>query len=274
MKLNKEQKNKFLMKLRNVLKQDIGNEENPQKFHNDIEIGPGGNTASIGINEDFRALVREVVEDVMNEYYPESFSFDEFKEINSYSGKLQYAERNLQKISSGSARTAYKIDDEKVLKVAKNKKGLAQNSEEAEMYKQKYDVIARVFETDDNDYWIEMELAKKISPSRFKQIAGISLEEIGRYLMIRNFNDNRYDEEMKAYEEKYEENDFFTGLNEFIFDYAYPVGDFKRISTYGEVSRDGVPKVVVIDIGASQDVLDTHYSRKNKIRQNQYGGRY
>ena len=118
MKLNKEQKDKLIMKLRGIKKKDIGNEQNPKKFHNDIEIGPGGNTAQIGINESqFRKLIREMIEDIMTEDYPPSFSFDEFKKIGSYAGKLKYVEKNLQKIKSGSGRTVYKIDDQKVVKL-------------------------------------------------------------------------------------------------------------------------------------------------------------
>ena len=59
--MSKKQKNNFLMKLHNVVKPDIGNEQNPKKFHNDIEIGPGGNTAQIGINENLRKLIRNII---------------------------------------------------------------------------------------------------------------------------------------------------------------------------------------------------------------------
>ena len=61
MKLSKEQRNDLLMKLRGIRKPDIGNEQNPQKFHNDIELGPGGNTVSIGINETLRKVIREII---------------------------------------------------------------------------------------------------------------------------------------------------------------------------------------------------------------------
>jgi len=58
--LNKSEKNDLLTKLRNVVERPVkkttyefGNEDiyHPTKNHNDIEIGPGGNTAQIGINE-------------------------------------------------------------------------------------------------------------------------------------------------------------------------------------------------------------------------------
>lgn len=268
MKLQKQEKSNLLQKLRNIVKPDIGNEENPSKHHNDIEIGPGGNTAAIGINENLRIIIREMIEDVMSEYYPQSFSFDEFKDISSYAGKLKYADRNLQKIKSGSGRTAYKVDDEKVLKVAKNEKGLAQNREESEGHKQNYDIIAKVFEVDNDDYWVEMELAKKLTPNRFKEITGISIKDLSLYFFYLRMNQinsrNSYGEKIENFENTYEDNDFFNSLKEFVFDYDFHTGDLGRISSYGEVSRDGSPKVVLIDFGLSKSVYDDYYKPKPK----------
>ena len=66
MKLGKEQKSDLIKRLRNVVKPDIGNEQNPKKFHNDIEVGAGGNTVQIGINENIRKIIREIVEEIVN----------------------------------------------------------------------------------------------------------------------------------------------------------------------------------------------------------------
>ena len=37
--------------------------------------------------------------------------------------------------------------------------------------------------------------------------------------------------------------------------------DFGKLSSYGEVIRDGKPAVVLIDFGCSNDVWKTHYVR-------------
>lgn len=190
--------------------------------------------------------------------YPQSFSFDQFNKIPSYAGKLKYANTHLQRITSGSSRTVYKIDEEKALKIAKNKKGLDQNRIESDRSIHSYGVTAEVFETADDNFWLEMELAKKLSPKRFKELTGISLEELQgalRYLDVRRGkqkygkhpNDNIY------------ENDFYQDLERFIVDYDFPIGDFSRLNSYGEVIRDGNPKVVLIDFGLSNDVWNTHY---------------
>jgi len=194
---------------------------------------------------------------------PESFNFEEFKNIRSFAGKQRYAKQHLLgKVGAGSARAVFKIDDEKVIKIALNNKGIAQNISEAEGYKQNYDVVARVFETDENDMWIEMELAKKITLRRFKELTGTSPEEIGRWLA------SERGEKTWGTVTDLEDNEFAEEMSDFTGDYQYPVpGDFTKISTYGEVLRDGVPKVVVIDFGfdiSVKDVYDT--ARKEKVQ--------
>ena len=93
--------------------------------------------------------------------YPTSFDIQQFKQIRSFAEKIRYCDSRLIKLGSGSGRIVYQIDDEKVLKLAKNAKGIAQNAVEAEGYIQNYSIAARVFETDDNDSFVEMELARK-----------------------------------------------------------------------------------------------------------------
>ena len=61
------------------------------------------------------------------EDYPIGWNKTEFEAINSFGGKLKYAREHLQIIASGSGRSVFRIDDQKAIKIAKNKKGLAQN---------------------------------------------------------------------------------------------------------------------------------------------------
>jgi hypothetical protein len=49
---------------------------------------------------------------------------DEFKGLITFKDRITYCDNNLKKISSGSGRIVYMIDDIKVLKLSKNSKGL------------------------------------------------------------------------------------------------------------------------------------------------------
>lgn len=203
--------------------------------------------------------------------YPVSFSFEEFNNIKSYNGKLKYANERLQKISSGSARVVYKVDEEKVLKIAKNKKGIGQNSIESDWGLQRMsDIVAKIFDTNDDHFWVEMELAKKLTPNRFKQLTGMSVNEVQDMLRVmetlNNSSRRKYlkPEQLKElhdeFSQKVNDNEFLTSLTDMIMNFGmkYP-GDFGRVNSYGEVLREGVPTVVLVDFGLSESVWDDFY---------------
>ena len=114
--------------------------------------------------------------------YPASFTMEELKKLNSFAQRIRYCNQHLNKINSGSGRIIYQIDDKKVLKLAKNRKGIAQNSVEAEGYIQNYDIVSKVFDTDDDDTFVEMELARKVTPTIFRNVVGFDFKYIYPYL--------------------------------------------------------------------------------------------
>jgi len=205
--------------------------------------------------------------------YPTNFDFEKFRSINSFVGRIKYAkEMLLGRVGSGSGRAVFRIDDEKVLKVALNGKGVQQNSTEAGAYKQDYDAVARVFDYDQEGTWIEMELAKKINASRFQQLVGVTLEEMVTWL--------GYTTGKILYKPRQErlrdlrKNEFAENIGRFASDFDYPVpGDFAKINSYGEVLRDGRPTVVVIDFGYDSATDDMYATAKKKSRQ-RYDNRY
>lgn len=213
---------------------------------------------------EIRSKIREIIEEILGEDYPQAFSFQQLEDISSYAGKLRYAETHLVKLASGSARVVYKVDDTKVLKMAKNKKGLAQNSVEAQGYLQNYEIVAQVFETDNDDYWIEMEYARKVSKADFKRITGVSLEELEKYLRYMRFQMNprrgffgfHIEPEVK---QRMEDSEFVDDLMQFVNDNDMETGDMGRLSTWGKVLRDGEERIVLIDYGLTNSVYKDYY---------------
>jgi hypothetical protein len=202
--------------------------------------------------------------DYLKEAYPENFSFQEFDTIRSYNGKLKYANQRLRKLSSGSARVVYQIDDEKVLKIAKNKKGLAQNGSESDWSKEAYDVTAKVFNSSEDFFWLEMELAKKLTPTRFKQLTGLSIQDmqLAMRALRERMRPSPYGMNVKLdsdFEKKLYENEFYLDIERFVADYDMETGDFGRINSYGEVIRDGKEKVVLVDFGVTNQVWIDYY---------------
>jgi hypothetical protein len=160
------------------------------------------------------------------------------------------------------------IDSEKVLKLAKNQKGLAQNEVEIQYGNEGYleDIVAKVYDYDENNLWLEMQLAKKLTKSIFKKITGFNFDDFAAAVYnygIDSGNAGRHAQKRNVDKEVVEqmwENEFTYGIFDFIGNYGVPVGDLTRLNSYGVVSENGVERVVLIDYGLTHDVYKSFYS--------------
>lgn len=214
------------------------------------------------------SLVFELIDSMIDEDYPQSWNIEEFKSLTSFNARVKYCEEHLQRISSGSSRIVYKIDNEKVLKLAKNKKGLAQNETEITFSRElgSDGILAKLYEYSEENLWVEMELARKLKVADFKRITGFSFKDysaaINNYGMDVDPRINRgfrKDIDSEIVEAMWED-EFVYGMFQYIGDYGLPVGDLMRLNTYGVVKGDGEERVVVIDYGLDNDVYTTYYS--------------
>lgn len=209
-------------------------------------------------------LLKILIENYLEEDYPSTWNIEEFKNLKSFNQRIKYCEEHLTRISSGSSRIVYKIDEVKVLKLAKNKKGISQNEVEIE-YSNDYmwdSVVAQVFDYDENYLWLEMELARKLTTSAFKNITGFSFFDYSDALQYTyNTAFTRFKRYKPIdYDEMFEE-EFIGDIFSLIGNYEnIVVGDLKRTSSYGLVNRNGVDQIVMIDYGLTRDVYDSYYS--------------
>lgn len=214
-----------------------------------------------------RDLFEGFDESVLNEDYPETFNFDEFKQIRSYAGKMKYAAQHLGKpIGQGSSRIVYRIDNNKVLKLAKNRKGIGQNSVEIDWGRESYyeDIIAKIFDADfDNYYWVEMELATRAKKDDFKRLWDADFEDVGKYLFNREA-ENRNGWQMYTLDpdvkDELDNNEYVGELVSFMFDSNNKAGDLTKLNSYGIVRRPMGEYLVVIDYGLNKDVWTSYYS--------------
>lgn len=210
----------------------------------------------------------EIYNEILDEDYPPSFDMEEFKSLSSFNKRIKYCESNLKRISSGSSRIVYAIDDEKVLKLGKNSKGLSQNEIEIEygQYRDLDDIVAKIFDYQENWLWVEMELARKLKVADFKRITGFNFKDF--CIAITNYGNqvNKHKNTLtypKLDEEIIEamwEDEFMYGIFSFIGNYDLPVGDLTRLNSYGWVKRDGEDHIVIIDYGLTHDVYGSYYS--------------
>jgi hypothetical protein len=207
-----------------------------------------------------------IYESALDEDYPKGFDLNKFKTLTSWAAKQRYAQEQLGKpIGRGSSRIVYKVDEGKVLKLAKNAKGLLQNEVEIDISSTEYypDILAQVFDYDKEGHlWVEMELARRAKKSDFKSVYGINFEDMGMHL--RNYealsNGKRkifgIDPEV---EEAMYENEFVSELQNFMADTNSLSGDIAAIGSWGMVKRDGIFKPVLIDFGITNAIYQDYY---------------
>ena len=195
---------------------------------------------------------------ILQQEFVEGFDMKEFLALPTYAKKIKYAGERLRRLASGSSRTVYTIDNAKVLKLAKNVKGLAQNEAEGDWgLNQMYgDIIAKVLDRDEEWRWIVSEYAKPVTKTRFKHLVGVDIYIFFRYLRDELDGINSYvsPEDKKILDE----NEFFGELMGLIRDFDMEIGDFGRGSSFGEL--DG--RIVIIDYGLTKTVFNTHYARR------------
>lgn len=210
-------------------------------------------------------------ENDLNEDYPEAFNMEEFKQLRSFAARVRYCEQKLRRISSGSARIVYEIDNEKVLKLAKNTKGLAQNEAEGnDWYLQKIGCFAKIYDVDENYLWIEMQKARRATAADFRRLTGHPFEFLCGFVnYVHSLYSRRWQTHVdkKLYEEFMNSEEYeyslFSELYEYLANYGLEsIGDIKKASSWGVVSENNTEYLVLVDFGITDYVADTYYSKR------------
>ena len=204
--------------------------------------------------------------------YPVAFNMETFKSLPTFAQRVKYCREKLgQQLGAGTSRRVYPIDDEKVLKLAFNKKGVAQNEAECDWFLQKIGLCAKVYDYDENYLWIEMQKARKAKKSDFKRLCGISYEMMCAYVQYvhslysspkySQYRDRSYDSEIEQITNSDEyEYSLFYKIYEYMANFQLEAyGDLMRLSSWGVVIEDGQEELVLIDYGLNNDVAREFY---------------
>lgn len=214
-------------------------------------------------------VITEKQEKLLQEAADEHFSLEELSTIQSFRGRFNYCTEHLGKhIGKGSSRATFQIDDEKVLKLAWNDKGLGQNIEEERTYNDS--IFPKVYDYDEDGKWIISEFVLPATSQDFKHCFGMTFQQFasfisasGKYRFGYKYWSTMPEDEWISYiennEELYEFDEYIgnNGNNRFT-----PVGDMTRLCNYGLTQRNGKPTIVLLDSGLSEEVWDTYYKRK------------
>jgi hypothetical protein len=195
------------------------------------------------------------------ENYPPSFNTEEFKSLTTFVKRKKYCDLHFPEqayICSGSSRYVYRIDTDKVLKLAKNKKGLLQNETEWVLFNDAYAPggLAPIYDGDDENYaWIEMAYAEKLTEKKFQKITGFSSNNFFSVIKAEFSYLHRHDALDMQRSEEVKESPLYNNIWEFIVNFSMPIGDLLKLSSYGIINGE----IYLIDYGLTDEILRGYY---------------
>lgn len=219
-------------------------------------------------------IINESQVKILKEAIGFGFSLGYLKSLDSFAKKVAYCKEFLgNPIGNGSSRICFQLDDEKILKLAKNAKGIAQNEEEGQYdyMKDSYECFPEVFrglsDTDDFSYLVS-EYVLPAKATDIKKCFGFDVKtffsfinkcakncgQVRGWSMYGDMKDEMFSELLENYQ-------CLADLYDYIGSYSAPVGDMYRLANWGLVNRDGQMSMVLLDSGLSDEIYKSYYKR-------------
>lgn len=206
-----------------------------------------------------KEYVSQLVEKIRSEYikggtsvkdggFGNKFNLETFKNMDDLRILNSYANRFLEKLGQGSSRAAYLLSSRHALKIAVNKRGLAQNKAELSVYTnpQTKPMIASIRDYEDTEYrWLIADVVRPIETEQeFEDITGIQWE---------NFLDSLIDDDVtqtplsRITRATMDSNDLVSA-------------DIQVLDHWGKTA-DG--RIVLLDYGYTDEVYNKYYKGLN-----------
>lgn len=193
-------------------------------------------------NMEQRKFIATTLCEYLIEQVLSSDNIENFTRMSKFVNRRKYADENFKLINKGTGRYVYNINDEFVLKLAKNKKGLEQNKTEINISKSgKYnDITANIVEYNDEGLYLIQQKAYRITENRFKDITGLQLQGFLYYI--------RHNKDWDGDNVK-----FYNKVNSLVDSFQLDRFDIANENSWGIINGN----VVIVDYG-----LDMNTARK------------
>jgi ribosomal protein S18 acetylase RimI-like enzyme len=196
----------------------------------------------------------------------------------TFKSRLQYALDRAKKLGTGSSRVATTIEYQgrpTVLKIAKNQKGLAQNSVEADIlsdgYASQLGILIPLIDYDEQNRepsWIHTEIAQKANEKQLCSLLkcpnlsflvnfATSITGKKRFLGLPQGYIDKLKESGMSDEDVETCTDYANTLADLNSNFDVELGDFSRAANWGLYNG----KPVIVDVGFNSNVLNQYYKR-------------
>jgi len=209
----------------------------------------------------------------------DGFRIDYLANCGSFKKRFEYCKQMLGfPIGNGSSRIIFQLDDETCLKLAKNKKGVAQNMEEISICRDGIiSYVPKVYNGTDieNGLWIITQYVLPAKVEDFKEVLDVDFKdvndfvtnidrsfEIGNGAFLRKMADNMIHHIYEKYENNDDAIELLNDIHELKADYSQFVGDLSRIENWGMTRENGQTFLVMLDTGLSEEIFNQFYRRR------------
>lgn len=217
----------------------------------------------------------KLIKNKLNEAADSQFSTEELSNLRTFKERYNYCVEHLGKPQGKcSSRVCFQIDDEKILKLAWNNKGIAQNENENDYYLDNIGIVPHTYDSDDNGLWIISEYVLPARQRDFKECLGLTFDEFVKFIRSscawrENYTrakQGAYGEYIYSLDEYSDmcENEDLQPFDEYIGNYRPPEGDLTRLCNYGMTMRNGYPTIVLLDAGLSQEIWNNYYDKSRR----------
>ena len=200
----------------------------------------------------------------INEAQDEIFSLNELSSLSSFKHRMEYCRKHLGRpIGNGSSRVVFQLNDQHCLKLAKNRKGIAQNTEETYWDKQRQSCFPKIFDYDDEKMWIVCEYVLPAEESDFQHCLGMTWSEFNKFIRCcqREYYNPYHIHNTQTFYDQLETNSTLRDLYDYITNYQPPIGDLLYLKNYGMVRRYNEDLIVLLDHGLSEEIWKEYYQR-------------
>ena len=238
------------------------------------------------VNHVLESNIRNYVRNLIHEAMEAGFSVQDLKneltndlqgvkdqaeyrvKINHFlKGGYDYCVKMLgEPIGNGSSRAVFQIDDTRVLKLATNIKGVAQNKAEVTAYHQSpiKTFMPIIYNDSDmeNYFYVISEYVLPANEEDFKNLLGVPFYIFKNIILDSMVIDNEIEHAM----EKYKDLPTVYTLLQYILTMSKSgvnINDWVNISNWGLTMRNGKPTMVTLDNGYTRNVAKLFYHNKN-----------